>query len=280
MGVGLAPPRHGGVCSVLLRPGSAFCAGRALHGARRAEACVVPFVSVRRVVQVGLHRRFCATQPAGYLGDREALLVAVVARERSSLVPFTHTITRGHRRATIAVAVDGYRRCWIVTGGTPRRCSAPRLDPRRTMVAFRGSGSRVVSRITIERFRLSSIGEEIGGLGLVPARTMRATAAECLLPVTSQAIRKHLRDRGVGAGVHPSSWQSATPSSSASAARALRVSILAITGSHNSRAAGAALCSVGCLPMMAARGCSVPERSSGHCRGDAGAPVFGASACA
>ena len=48
-----------------------------------------------------------------------------------------------------------------------------------------------------------SIGEEIGGLGLVPARTMRATAAECLLPVTSQAIRKHLRDHGVGAGVAP-----------------------------------------------------------------------------
>jgi hypothetical protein len=38
-------------------------------------------------------------------------------------------------------------------------------------------------------------------LGLVPARTIRARAAECLLPVTNQAIRKHLRDRGVGAGV-------------------------------------------------------------------------------
>ena len=58
------------------------------------------------------------------------------------------------------------------------------------------------------------------------------------------------------------------------------LSRLANTGSHNSRAASAALCSVGCLPMMAARGCRVPERSSGHCRGDAGAPVFGASACA
>jgi hypothetical protein len=46
----------------------------------------------------------------------------------------------------------------------------------------------------------SSIGEEIGGLGLVPAPTMRANAAERLLPVTSQAIRKHLRDRGAGAG--------------------------------------------------------------------------------
>ena len=32
---------------------------------------------------------------------------------------------------------------------------------------------------------------------------MRATVAECLLRVTSQAIRKHLRDRGVGAGVAP-----------------------------------------------------------------------------
>ena len=50
---------------------------------------------------------------------------------------------------------------------------------------------------------LSSIGEEIGGLELVPAPNMRATAAECLLSVGSQAIRKHLRDRGVGVGVAP-----------------------------------------------------------------------------
>jgi hypothetical protein len=36
---------------------------------------------------------------------------------------------------------------------------------------------------------------EIGGLGLVPARTMRATAAECLLPFTSHAIHLfHGRD--------------------------------------------------------------------------------------
>jgi hypothetical protein len=32
---------------------------------------------------------------------------------------------------------------------------------------------------------------------------MRATAAQCLLGVTSQAIRKRFRDRGVGAGVAP-----------------------------------------------------------------------------
>ena len=49
----------------------------------------------------------------------------------------------------------------------------------------------------------SSNREEIGGLGLVSAWTTRATAAECLLPVTRQGIRKHLRDRGDGAGVAP-----------------------------------------------------------------------------
>jgi hypothetical protein len=43
----------------------------------------------------------------------------------------------------------------------------------------------------------------MGVLGLVPARTMRATAAECLQPFTCQAIRKHLCDCGVGAGVAP-----------------------------------------------------------------------------
>ena len=72
--------------------------------------------------------------------------------------------------ATIAVAVDGYRTRWIVTGGTPRRCSAPRLDPRRSLVAFRGSGSRVVSRITIERFRLSSGPEARSAFTTVAAR--------------------------------------------------------------------------------------------------------------
>ena len=95
MGVGLAPPRHGGVCSVLLRPGSAFCAG-AVHGARRTEVCVVPFVSVRRVVQIRLDGRRRPSKPPGDLGDREPLLVAVVARERRSPAPFTYTITCGH----------------------------------------------------------------------------------------------------------------------------------------------------------------------------------------
>jgi hypothetical protein len=32
---------------------------------------------------------------------------------------------------------------------------------------------------------------------------MRATAADCLLPVTSQAIRKHIRDRAAATGVAP-----------------------------------------------------------------------------
>ncbi|HEV3194381.1 MAG TPA: hypothetical protein VGY54_27980, partial [Polyangiaceae bacterium] len=59
-------------------------------------------------------------------------------------------------------------------------------------------------RAAVRRYSsLSSNREEIGALGLVSAWTIRATAAECLRPVTSQAIRKHLRDRGVGAGVAP-----------------------------------------------------------------------------
>ena len=44
----------------------------ALHG-----SCLL----AGRVVEVGLHRGFCASEPAGDLGDPEALLVAVVARE-------------------------------------------------------------------------------------------------------------------------------------------------------------------------------------------------------
>jgi hypothetical protein len=43
----------------------------------------------------------------------------------------------------------------------------------------------------------------MGVLWLVPARTMRATAAECLLPFTSHAIREHLRDLAGGADVAP-----------------------------------------------------------------------------
>jgi hypothetical protein len=50
--------------------------------------------------------------------------------------------------ATIAVAVDGYRPCWIFAGGRPMGCSAPRLDPRRSMVVSADPevGSRLESR--------------------------------------------------------------------------------------------------------------------------------------
>ena len=41
----------------------------------------MPFVSMRRVVEVCLDRGFCATEPARDLSDREALFVAVVTRE-------------------------------------------------------------------------------------------------------------------------------------------------------------------------------------------------------
>ena len=39
------------------------------------------FVSIRRVVQIRLDGRRCAAQPARDLGDRQVLLVGIVARE-------------------------------------------------------------------------------------------------------------------------------------------------------------------------------------------------------
>ena len=108
---------------------------------------------------------------------------------------------------------------------------APRRYRRRTSRAGPGHRStdlelrdhiRRSSNPVVHSFRATgvapSIGEEIGGRGLVPARTMSATAAECLLRVTSQAIRKHFVTAESAPASHPSSWQSATPSSSVSAA--------------------------------------------------------------
>jgi hypothetical protein len=51
-----------------------------------------PGLLAGRVVQVRLDGGFCATQPAGDLRDREVLLVAVVASNRCSPPPLTHTV--------------------------------------------------------------------------------------------------------------------------------------------------------------------------------------------
>src|SRR5437763_12060182 len=52
-----------------------------------------PFVIVRRVVQVRLDRRLCASQPPGDLRDRQILLLAVVSRKRRGSPSLTNTIT-------------------------------------------------------------------------------------------------------------------------------------------------------------------------------------------
>ena len=50
------------------------------------------FVSLRRIVEVGLHGRLGVAEPAGDLRDRQALLVAVMARQRDRSPAFLHTI--------------------------------------------------------------------------------------------------------------------------------------------------------------------------------------------
>ena len=54
-------------------------------------------------------RSLSASQPTSDLGDRETLLVAVVAGERRAGAVHAHDHPRASP-ATIAVAVDGYRR--------------------------------------------------------------------------------------------------------------------------------------------------------------------------
>ena len=51
------------------------------------------FVSIRRVVEIGLDGRRRASEQPGDLPDRETLRIAVVAGKRRSPAPFMHTIT-------------------------------------------------------------------------------------------------------------------------------------------------------------------------------------------
>jgi hypothetical protein len=54
------------------------------------------------IVQIRLDGRFCASQPTGDLGDRQTLLVAVVAGELRRAAPFLGR----------ASEPEAYRRCW------------------------------------------------------------------------------------------------------------------------------------------------------------------------
>ena len=54
------------------------------------------FVSIRRVVEVRLDRGFCATEPTRDVSDREALLVAVVARERDRPATLVDAVQSHH----------------------------------------------------------------------------------------------------------------------------------------------------------------------------------------
>jgi hypothetical protein len=99
-------------------------------------------------------------------------------------------VIAGHRRIV--------RSAQPAAADTRPRARCPAL-PERTI---RGSPA-ALSAAAPDQLWKSSIPEEIGGLALASARSMRATPPGCLLLCARQAIGKHLRDRGAGAGVAP-----------------------------------------------------------------------------
>ena len=61
-----------------------------------------------RIVEIGLHGAFCAPQPASDLGDRQALLVAVVARESRGAASLANAVCHEHlRKGKEGVRTDG-----------------------------------------------------------------------------------------------------------------------------------------------------------------------------
>ena len=80
----------------------------------------MPFVSVRRVVQVRLDRRLCASQPAGDLRDRQVFLVAIVVCKRRGTPTLTNSIAhlvpppRPPLVLSLLAQRTSYRACWTV----------------------------------------------------------------------------------------------------------------------------------------------------------------------
>ena len=109
--VGERPP-----CAVAARAEDPLADRRPCMSSKRPElshlwAIRRSFVSIRRVVQVRLDRRLCASQPVRDLGDRQTLLFTVMAREHGGPASLLDTVCARHRPATITLAVDRYRTC-------------------------------------------------------------------------------------------------------------------------------------------------------------------------
>jgi hypothetical protein len=234
-------------------------------------------------------------QIADRLGRAPATIKAYLydrTGEKARAVRLVTSVCAGAAAPTRSPHRHGRRR--RVLPGLPSRVDPGALDPRvRAGSGVPGgpsAGWLASTSATRVRCRNSTSGsllrvvnrEEIRVLGGAPAPSMRATAPDRLLTGASQTIGKRLVAVPSAPASYPRSCQSTNSAlGGTTAGRRTRrpVARLANTGSRNSRAASAGSCSVGCLPVMAARGCRVPEGSSGHCGGDAGAPVFGVSAC-
>jgi hypothetical protein len=97
-----------------------------------------------RVIEVGLDGGFRATETSGDLSDREALLVAVVARKRRSPAPFMHTITGEHRwRRYRSQPMATERAGWspVVPPGRPSSTSVSERDEPHKQPATPGRGA-------------------------------------------------------------------------------------------------------------------------------------------
>ena len=114
-----------------------------------------PFVIVRRVVRVRIHRGLRPSEPPGDLPDRETLGIAVVASKRRSPA-------RSRTRSPAGIADDDTgrtRRLPNVLDSHPSYCETmlgTAVTSTPGHVRFPRIGSRVASRFTIEQFRLSS----------------------------------------------------------------------------------------------------------------------------
>jgi hypothetical protein len=135
-------------------PSAGACTAGDGRAAAAADALVAaldrPGLLARRVIQIRLHGRRRPPQPSGDLSDRQALLVAIVARERCRPATLLDTICCSHRRRpyrTWSTATGRSGQSFRAKGGTPSPRPSFGIVRRASNDAHRESASRNQSPI-------------------------------------------------------------------------------------------------------------------------------------